>query len=515
MGAMAVNTEAGREPSSPQQVEVVEGYASDARIGRLKGDHLRFLRVIAESVGIQGPTGGVVITAAILAGIAGGGTALIQLIAAVAMGFVAYAFVIFTRGFNSAGSVYGFTGAVAGPLFGFLSAWALLLVYVNFAGGVYASTADEAQPAFASLGIHWPWPAYALIVAALVIVLALADVKVSAGVILVVEGVSMLLVIVASIIITIKGGHHGHALSSAPFRASGLAGPALGLGVVYAFSVFSGFEGAATLGEEAHQPRRNIPRAIWISLAVVAAYEILVSAVIQNAFPSVKALSLAPVPLVSATSTYITPWFGDVIAWGAVMSSFGAALALVVGASRMLFALARDGFGPKVLTRTSRRSGAPVGAVGAVAVVSVALLVAFLWEPLATTAVALILTYGADLIIAAYILAVVAALVLVIRTRMPIYRGVILGVGLVILGYVCKETFSPLPTGAYRWDFLLAVGTLVVGILLPLVFPGLRRGIARSPLLRVGSHALLGTRAHRGDGELAQSDATEVPSPAP
>ncbi len=514
MGASDVATTPGRRTTTPvhgtalpDRDEVQHAYAADGRIGTLRRGHLRFLRVVAESVGIQGPTGGVVITAAILAGIAGGGTALIQLVAAVAMAFVAYAFVIFTRGFNSAGSVYGFTGAVAGPTFGFLSAWALLLVYVNFAGGVYASTADEAQPAFAALGIHWPWPVYALLVAALVVGLALVDVKISATVILAVEGVSMLLVIVASAIITLKGGHHGHPFSAAPFRATGLAGPALGLGVVYAFSVFSGFEGAATLGEEARQPRRNIPRAIWISLAVVAAYEILVSAVVQNAFPSIKALSLAPVPLVSAAGTYITPWFGDVIAWGAVMSSFGAALALVVGASRMLFALARDGFGPKVLTRTSRRSGAPVGAVGAVAVVSVALLVAFLWEPLATTAVALILTYGADLIIAAYLLAVVAALVLVIRTRMPIYRGVILAVGLVILGYVCKETFSPLPTGAYRWDFLLAVGTLVVGILLPLVFPGLRRGIARSPLLRVGSHALLGTRAHRSGGELTQSPA--------
>jgi amino acid transporter len=59
------------------------------------------------------PTAGVVIAAAVLAGVSGGGTALALTVAAVAMGFVAYAFVIFTRGFNSAGSVYGFTGAVA------------------------------------------------------------------------------------------------------------------------------------------------------------------------------------------------------------------------------------------------------------------------------------------------------------------------------------------------------------------------------------------------------------------
>lgn len=483
--------QASPDASLAEPVDVARAYAPNPESGHLKVNHLRFFRVIAESVGIQGPTGGVVITAAILASIVGGGTALVQLIAAIAMGFVAYAFVLFTRTFNSAGSVYGFTGAVAGPYFGFLSAWALTLVYLNFAGGVYAATADEAQVAFASLGVHWPWQVYAVIVFVLVTALALLDIKVSASVILLVEGLSILLVIIAAVIITAKGGYHHRAFSSAPFRATGLSGAALGLGTVYAFSVFSGFEGAATLGEEAHQPRRNIPRAIWISLVAVAAYEILVSAVIQNAFPSVKALSLSAVPLVSVTSAFVTPWFGDLINWGAVMSSFGAALALVVGASRIIFALGRDGFGPRVLKRTSATTGAPTGAVGLVALVSFVVLASFFSENLATTAIADILTYGADLIIAAYLLAVVAALVLVIRTKMPWYRGLILVVGVVVLGYVAKETFVPLPGGPYRWDLIAAIVSIIVGLVLPLASPRLREGMKSSPLLRVGSKALL------------------------
>ncbi len=118
---------------------------------------LRFFRTAAESVGVQGPTAAVVIAAAVLAGVSGGGTDLVQLVAAVAMGFVAYAFVIFTRGFNSAGSVYGFTGAVAGPVFGFISAWTLMLVYISFAGSIFTATADEAQPAFGAVGLHLSW----------------------------------------------------------------------------------------------------------------------------------------------------------------------------------------------------------------------------------------------------------------------------------------------------------------------------------------------------------------------
>lgn len=453
--------------------------------------------MVAESVGIQGPTGGVVITAAVLAGVVGGATALVQVVAAVAMSFVAYAFVIFTRTFNSAGSVYGFTGAVVGPRFGFFSALTLLLVYVDFAGGVYASTADEAQPVLASIGVHGPWPAYAFAVAALVAALALLDVRVSAAVILVVEGASMVLVLVAAVIITAKGGYHHHAFSSAPFRPSGLSRAALGLGTVYAFSIFSGFEGAATLGEEARQPQRAIPRAIWLSLAVVALYDVLVTAVIQNAYASVGALSASSVPLVAVTDRYVAPWYGELVNLGAVLSSFGAALALVVGASRMLFALGRDGFGPRLLSRTSAASGTPVGALAIVVVASVGVLAAFARESLATTAVGVILTYGADLIVVAYLLAVVAALVLVVRAAMPWYRGVILGVGVAVLGYVARESFVPLPTGLYRWDLFGAVGSLALGVVLPLVSPRLRSGIAHSTLLFAGERALLGPRGAR------------------
>src|SRR5215472_3669008 len=228
-------------------------YPDAGDTGRLRAGRLRFFRTIAESVGTQGPTAGVVIAAAVLASVSGGGTALVQTVAAVAMGFVAYAFVIFTRGFNSAGSVYGFTGAVAGPRFGFVSAWALMLVYASFAGGIYAGTADEAQAAFGAMGLHLAWQVYAIVTFVLVMVLAYLDIKILATVILAVEGAAMALVTIACGIVVAKGGFHGHAFSSAPFRPDGVPLSVLGLGIIFSFSAFSGFEAAATLGEESRQ----------------------------------------------------------------------------------------------------------------------------------------------------------------------------------------------------------------------------------------------------------------------
>jgi amino acid transporter len=464
--------------------------------GRLRAGRLRFFRTIAESVGVQGPTAGVVIAAAVLAGVSGGGTALVQIVAAVAMGFVAYAFVLFTRGFNSAGSVYGFTGAAAGARFGFLSAWTLTLVYVGSAGAVYTVTADEAQPAFGAVGLHLTWPVYAVIAFVLVIVLAYLDIKISATVILALEGSAMVLVIIACSIITAKGGFHGHAFSSAPFRPDGVALSVLGLGIVLSFSTFSGFEAAATLGEESQQPRRLIPRAIALSLVVVAIFEIIVAAVVTNAYPSVQQLSVAPVPLVTVTDKFVAGWMGTLVNFGAVVSAFGVSLACVVGASRILFALGRDA-GPGMLARTSRRTGAPVGALIWVGAGSLLMLLLFIKEPLATRAVAVSLTYSADLIIAAYVLVVIAAIIFTIRRRMAPVKTVILVIGLAVLGYVVKDTFIPIPASPYDWDALAAGITLILGIALPFLYPPLWRGIRDSPLLKAGASALLGASVRK------------------
>lgn len=470
---------------------VVAAYPGAGETERLRGGRLRFFRTIAESVGVQAPTAGVVITAAVLASVSGGGTALALIVAAVAMAFVAYAFIIFTRGFNSAGSVYGFTGAVAGPRFGFLSAWALMFVYTSFAGGIYIVAADEAKAAFGTIGLHLAWQAYAIVAFALVMTIGYLDITISATVILVFEGISMALVIIACSIILAKGGYHGHAFSPAPFRPDGVPLSVLGLGIVLSFSTFSGFEAAATMGEESRQPRRLIPWAIGGSLAVAAIFAIGVAAVVTNAYPNTTQLSLATVPLITITDRFVAGWMGTLVSFGAVVSALGASLACVVGASRILFAVGRD-TGPAILHRTSRRTGAPVGALVWVGAGSLLTLLLFITEPLATRAVAISLGYGSDLIIVAYILVVVAALIFTIRGRQPRVRAVILVLGLAVLGYVVKDIVVPIPAPPYRWDALAAGITLVIGAALPFAYPPLQHRIHNSPLLKVGATTLLG-----------------------
>jgi Mn2+/Fe2+ NRAMP family transporter len=115
-------------------------------------------------------------------------------------------------------------------------------------------------------------------------------------------------------------------------------------------------------------------------------------------------------------------------------------------------------------------------------------------EPVATRAMALSFAYGADLIIAAYILVVIAAIIFTTRRRMAPAKTVILLIGLAVLGCILKDTFVPLPAAPFSWDALAAAITLVAGIVRPLACPPVRRGIANSALLRAVTGALLAAR---------------------
>ena len=448
---------------------------------------LRFVRTIALSVGIQGPVAGVIVGPAVLAGIVGGAGALAYLLGLVAMGFVAYAFVVFSRSFNSAGSVYAYNGAALGPTYGFVSAWILLLVYVSFAGGVYASTADIALSLAGSFGVHGWWVWYALAGAALTVVLAYRSIRLSSVVILACEGLAVVLLSVVAVVVVADGGP-GRALSASPFRLHGITVGVLGLGVVNAFGAFSGFEGAATLGEEAARPTRTIPAAVAWSLLGGAAVYIVFTWIAANAYPTPAALAADPAPFVHLATVHVGTAMGRAVNFAGIISAFGAQLACINAADRLLFALGRDVAHPggrvrRLLTATHPRFGSPIGALAVTGTASVLALVSFSFEATAVRALTIIVELGAYLIIVAYLFTVLAAIAWVWRRdRRPLPLAV-LGLGVGVLGYVLYDTFVPFPAAPFDWIIAAAGGGVVAGVAIALA-PGIRARLADSPLLR-------------------------------
>lgn len=462
----------------------------------LQRRQLRLVRTIALSVGIQGPVAGVIVGPAVLAGIVGGSGALAYLLGLVAMGFVAYAFVIFSRSFNSAGSIYAFNGAAVGPVYGFVSLWILLLVYISFAAGVYAATADIAQALFASFGLHlgWVWFAFAGFV--ITMLFAYRSIRLSTTVIFACEGIAVLLLSVVGVVVLARGGYHHHAFSFAPFQLHGLALGVLGLGVVNAFSAFSGFEGAATLGEESAQATRTVPAAIAWSLIGSAAIYIVFTWIANNAFSSPAALAHSPAPFVQLAARTMGTAVGTAVNLAGVISAFGAQLACINAANRLLFALGRELGGPEsriggFLTRTDPRAGSPIGALAVTGTVSLATLLAFSVQPTAIWALTIILEYGAYLMIVAYLLTVVAAIAWVWRTKRRVVPLGILAIGAAILIYVLYDTFNPFPGPPFDRVVLAAAVSIALGIGIA-AFPRVRRRLVGSALLRAARPAQMG-----------------------
>ena len=395
------------------------------------------------------------------------------------------------RSFNTAGSVYAFNGSALGPGYGFVSAWLLLLVYTSFAAGVYAATADIAQTLLASLGVHvgWVWPGLAGAVLALG--LAYTSIGFSSLVILAAEGAAVALITVVAVAVLAAGGYHHHGISAAPFSPHGVSLAVLALGVTAAFGQFSGFESAATLGEEARRSTRTIPAAIGWSLLGAAAIYIFFTWIVYSAYPGPAAVAADPAPLVHVARVYLGSGVGTAVNVAGLISAFGAQLACLTAAARLLFALGREAGGTpaaRVLTRTWRRYSSPAGALTLAGAVSVAALLAFGFSRTATRAATLIIQYGAYLILAAYLMTVIAALAWTWRTRRRPLPLAILAAGTIILGYVLYRTFAPFPAAPFSWVVLAAAASAAAGAAI-LLTPGLLPRMRRSRLLAVTTAA--------------------------
>jgi amino acid transporter len=449
----------------------------------LRANSVRYAGATASAVGIQAPTAGVTFLPALMAAIVGEAGPLAFLLALLAMLLVSYAFIVLAADFASAGSVFAFNGRALGYRYGFISAWLLLGVYIAYSSSIYASNANFLENLAASAHVVIAWPVYAFLFWALALVLAYSRISVSTMLIFALEGVAIVLVLIVAVVVLAKGGSGGHGISVAPFTLNGLPVATLGLGVIFAFTGFSGFEVSATLGEETSRPRRVVPVSMIAALLVSGGIYVILSWVETIASPSATALANQSVPLVDIASRYVTPAMGTIINIAALISGIGAQLATVNGANRLLYALARDGFGPRWLSQVDRGERSPVGALAVVGVVSIVAVVPFMLNgTVPIDAFFYLATYGADLIIITYLLTAIAALAWSIqRGQASLVRVVGLVAAIAVMAYIIKGTVYPIPAAPFDLCIYAAAITIAIGIVL-LVVPRLRANLSRSPL---------------------------------
>ena len=163
-------------------------------------------------------------------------------------------------------------------------------------------------------------------------------------------GITLIVVEVAGLLLIIYGGFTSGDTSRAFASTPGM-GDVAGIFTATAliFFIYVGFEDVANLSEEVKEPKRNVPRALLISVIITSIIYVLVAiAVISLVDP--KTLASSKSPLTQALGN-ISPWMGDCLAVAALFATASTALISLISISRLLYGMAREGDMPSILSK--------------------------------------------------------------------------------------------------------------------------------------------------------------------
>ena len=343
--------------------------------------NLGVLGAIAISLAVMGPSMGVSLYPQAIAEQVGPAVPTTFLIAAVPLSIITASFVVLTRRRGSAGSLFGLVGAEIGPRTGTSAGLWLLTCYVCASAitalsfGIFMTTFLQ-EVGWSTSAALVP-VALALLILPVTTFLAGRTMRTLGHVLLVLEGLTMVAILVVVGITWFElangGGPQGQAVDMSDFTLEGVSAGAVALALTFALLSSAGFEGSAAAGEETDQPRRTIPVALVITTTVTSVFFIVVTMV------AVWAFGTTPTELDAFTSSgslpadmanvYVSDLMGDLITLGGAVSSFACMIGAQVAGGRVLFAFGRDGVLPRRYSRLSLH-GTPVRASATIGVLA-------------------------------------------------------------------------------------------------------------------------------------------------
>ncbi|HZU18564.1 MAG TPA: amino acid permease [Candidatus Dormibacteraeota bacterium] len=307
-----------------------------------------------------------VLTGVAAARYAGPAIVLSYLLAAVVSGLAALCYAELAGCVPVAGSAYTYAYAVLGEVVAWAVGWALILEYGVGAAAVGVGWAGYVHDLLrGALGIELPRALSsspfgsppgvvdlpAVIVLLLLTGLLLTGTRKSGRVASAVVALKLAVVV----LFVVVGAGHIDPANWHPFMPYGLAGVTTGAAVI--FFAYIGFDQVSTAAEEARQPQRTVPMAIVLSLVVCTFLYVAVAAVLTGMVPASSLDN--PSPVTGALLAVGLRWAGAVVAAGVVAGLTSVLLVMLFGQSRIIFAMARDGFLPGPVGRVHRRTRVP------------------------------------------------------------------------------------------------------------------------------------------------------------
>ena len=235
-----------------------------------------------------------------------------------------------------------------------LLSYVLLTVSMTCYLGVQAGNLIELW-----LGAAPPWWLVSAVMLVIVGLLGYRDIELSAKVL----GAVLVLEVVAVLAIDLGVVLSGRELSAAPLNPAEALEGAPGLGLLFAFLGFFGFEATAVFRNEARDPERTVPRATYVAVVAVGALYLVSSWLVISGLgvdDAVSASTDAPDRVVIALAgSVIAPIFADVVQVLVVTSMFACMLSFHNIVTRYLFTLGQRGVLPAGLAAVHERHRAP------------------------------------------------------------------------------------------------------------------------------------------------------------
>ncbi|WP_022890815.1 APC family permease [Agromyces italicus] len=318
--------------------------------------------IVAASAPLTVIAGGVTSTFSVthVVGVPVGFIVLAAVLAVFAIGYAAM-----SRFITNAGAFYAYVARGLGRPTGVGASIVALVAYNMMQIGIWGMFGFQVSTFIGEkTGSDVPWWVGVLCGIALVGWMGVNRVDLSAKVLGVLVALEFLVVIVFDVV---AFANPAEGFSTAPVEPSSLFVPGVGAVLAFGIAAFMGFEGAAIYGEESKDPKRTIPRATFLAVAVIGVFYAI----------SAWALALAIGPEKIADPAGTTPeeagpplFFGfvaehlgtlwvDLMSVLFITSLFAALVSFHNAVARYLFSLGREGVLPTGLAAVRRRSGAP------------------------------------------------------------------------------------------------------------------------------------------------------------
>lgn len=426
--------------------------------------------VTAQSVANVAPSAVIAFGPAAMAGEAAGGTWLSFVIASIGVFAIAYCIVVFAKRRASVGSLYSLARLSLGPSGSFVTGWALIIGVLAIASGSLAGAGFFVGRFLDSIGISTlEAPGWQVVLDLLLLggalFLTITSVRRAALAAAFLEVLSIALIVIILVAVLIGSGN---IIDTSQLKLEGASADGVVAAIVIAVLGFVGFESAAALGEEARDPERAVPRAIWRS-AVLAALLYTFAAYAQVAgFGDPAKLAASGSPMEELAQDVGLGFLRGVIALGFASSFFAVVVACMTVGARVLFGMAREGVAPAPLAKahpTHRTPSTALIVVTPIVALPATILVGNGNAPLdVTTWVDQVGVYGYML---SYVLICIAAPLFVRRVspKALVATWACAAVGVAVMGYTFFKQLVPVP--AYPLNVLpyVFIGALMVGVL--------------------------------------------------